>query len=56
MESIKSPQDTFGSEVDLDNGGYYLLSTAKWPDWYLYLQNTDKDDGNARGWKNDPGP
>ena len=55
MDTIKSPQDTFAGEINLDNGGYYLLSTAKWPDWFLYQQNTDKDDGNARGWKNDPG-
>lgn len=30
------------------------LTTAKWPEWFLYEQN--QEDGNVRGWSGDPGP
>jgi len=41
-------------ELDLLEQGFWLLSTAKWNNWYMYMQDTTK--GNARGWKGDPGP
>ncbi len=38
----------------IDEGNYFLISTARWKDWYLYMQ--DNGEGNVRGYQNDPGP
>jgi hypothetical protein len=35
------------------NAGKYMLTTAKWPKWYAYMQNNDE--GNVRSWGSDPG-
>jgi hypothetical protein len=35
------------------NAGKYMLTTAKWPEWYTYMQ--DNDEGNVRCWGSDPG-
>ena len=60
VDSIKSkslaqmtPKEEIEEELNLDNGGYWWVCSAQQPEHYLYLQNTH--DGNARGWKGDPG-
>lgn len=36
-----------------EGGGPYLLTTQKWIDWFVYMQ--DDDVGTVRGWKGPPG-
>ena len=33
---------------------YFTMSTQKWPNKFMYMQNTS--DSNVRGWVGDPGP
>lgn len=35
------------------NFNTYLLSTEKWPNWFMYMENNAS--GNVRGWNGDPG-
>lgn len=35
-------------------GTYQLMSTQKWTDWFLFMENNAW--GNVRGWEGDPGP
>ena len=37
-----------------EEGDFYYLTPAEWPDYYCYMQNTD--DCNVRGWSGEPGP
>ena len=52
-EVIKDIKDCskFKSVKGRDNT--FLISTVKWSDWFMYIQDNDK--GNVRGWKGDPG-
>lgn len=41
-------------EKDLTEG-YWMLSTLKWPSWYVFIENAKK--GYFKGWRwGDPGP
>lgn len=43
-----------GHIVLKDMGDHYMISTQRWPHWYVYMQNNDP--GNVRTWDGDPGP